>query len=74
MDNMVRPWLQGGLQQEGPKSPAPLGTSAILNQTVGVTVGALTGHLSGAKSALGLLSLITPFFREVLNPKEFKER
>lgn len=51
----------GGLQGEGPKSQAPLGTSAILNQTVGVTVGALTGHLSGARSALRVLSLITPF-------------
>lgn len=64
----------GGLQGEGPKSQAPLGTSAILNQTVGVTVGALTGHLSGARSALRVLSLITPFFRETLNPKGFSER
>lgn len=60
----------GGLQGEGPKSQAPLGTSAILNQTVG----ALTGHLSGARSALRVLSLITPFFREMLNPKGFSER
>lgn len=64
----------GGLQGEGPKSQAPLGTSAILNQTVGVTVGALTGHLSGARSALRVLSLITPFFREMLNPKGFSEQ
>lgn len=73
LDNMMRPW-HGWAPGGRTKKSGSSGHKCYSQSDCGVTVGALTGHLSGARSALRVLSLITPFFREMLNPKGFSER
>lgn len=75
LDNMVRPWLQGGLRGKDQKVRLLWAQVLFSTRLWLVTVGALTGYLSGVMSAQRVLRLITPFQRSAqgIQIREFSE-